>query len=239
MLFGFIRISTFLSVCRVIFPQGTPNTFKVLFSLMLSMMACTNLGLNIKADSMYTLIVYSAMEVLNGFFLGYVTYLALNIIKIAGSLIDNQMGLNMASIYDPSTGSQLTITQQFFYWVSIILLFITNGHHLLLNSIFQSFELIPIGTLPILDNFEYVLKLFIEYFAIGFQIALPVVFTLIMAELILGLISRSVPQLNVMLIGMPLKLLIGIIIILISFPLIINHIQKIISELPKILNGYL
>lgn len=239
MLFGFIRISTFLSVCKVLFPQGTPNTFKVLFSLMLSTMVSINLGLNIEVDNMYILIVYSIMEVLNGFFLGYVTYLALNIVQIAGSLIDNQMGLNMASIYDPATGSQLTLMQRLFYWVAIVLLFVTNGHHLLLNSIFQSFELIPIGTLPIVDNFKYVLKLFIEYFALGFQIALPIVLTLIMAELILGLISRSVPQLNVMLIGMPLKLLIGAIIILISSPLLLNQLQKIISNLPKVLNGYI
>lgn len=239
MIFSFIRISTFLTVCKSIFPPGTPNTFKVLFSLMLSGMVSINLGLNIEVNNMYTLISCSITELLNGLFLGYVTYLALNTVQIAGSLIDNQMGLSMASVYDPASGSQSTLMQRLFYWIAIVLLFVTNGHHLLLNSIFHSFEMIPIGTLPIVDNFQYTLKLFVGYFGIAFQIALPIVLTLIMSELILGLISRSVPQLNVMIIGMPLKLLIGVVIVLISSSFLVNELQKIISNLPKILNGYM
>lgn len=238
MIFSFIRLSTFLATCKSIFPPGTPNTFKVLLSLMLSGLVSLNLGINVPIDNMYTLIAYSATEVLNGLFLGYIAYLALNTVQIAGSLIDNQMGLSMASIYDPQTGAQSTLIQKLFYWVAITLLFVTNGHHLLLNGIFKSFEMIPIGTVPILDNFQYILKLFIEYFAIGFQIALPIILTLIMSDLILGLISRSVPQLNVMIIGMPLKLLVGIIIIFASLPFIGNEINQVILDLPKILNGY-
>ncbi len=238
MIFSFIRLSTFLVVCKSIFPPGTPNTFKALLCLMLSGLVSINLGINIPIDNMYTLITYSAIELLNGLFLGYITYLALNTVQIAGSLIDVQMGLSMASLYDPQTGTQSTLVQRLFYWVSITLLFVTNGHHLLLDGIFRSFEIIPIGTIPIVDNFQYVLKLFVEYFAIGFQIALPIILTLIMSDLILGLISRSVPQLNVMIIGMPLKLLIGIIIIFASLPFISNEIHQLILDLPKILNGY-
>lgn len=239
MLFSFIRISTFLSVCGSIFPSGTPNTFKVLFSFMLSGIISVNLGLNIEADNLYQFIGYVTTEVLNGFFLGYITYLALNVIQIAGSLIDVQIGLSMATIYDPQAGEQTSLIQKLFYWIAICMLFVTNGHHLLLNGIFKSFETIPIGTLPIMDNFQYILSLFVKYFGIGFQIALPVVFTLIMTDLILGLISRSVPQLNVMIIGMPLKLLIGIVVILLFLPFLSNQLSKIISNLPKLLNGYL
>lgn len=238
MLFVFVRLSTFLATCKSMFPPGTPNTFKVMLSLMLSGLISFNLNINVPIDNMFTLITYTAMEVLNGLFLGYVTYLALNAIQIAGSLIDVQMGLSMASLYDPQTGIQSTITQKLFYLLSVALLFATNGHHLLLNGIFRSFDIIPIGTLPIVDNFEYVLTLFIEYFGIAFQIALPIILTLILADLILGLISRSVPQLNVMIIGMPLKLLIGVIVVLASLPFISNEVNRVILDLPEILNGF-
>ena len=239
MFFAFIRISTFLSVCKSIFPQGTPNTFKVLFSLMLSTLAASNLNLDIVTDDMYTVIVYTVTEVLNGFFLGTVTSLVLNTIKIAGSLIDTQIGLSMANIYDPQSGEQTTVIQSFLYWFAIALFFSTNGHHLLLNGIFTSFESIPIGTAPIVNNLDYFIKIFLQQFAIGFQIAFPILFTLILSEAILGLISRSVPQLNVMLIGMPLKLLIGVVVLIVSISLLGNEIKQMIYSLPKILNGYM
>lgn len=239
MFFSFVRISTFLTVCQSIFPQGTPNTFKVLFSFMLSLLVSSNLDLNVDGAGMYTIITYTITEVLNGLFLGYITYMALNVIKIAGSLIDTQMGLSMANIYDPQSGEQATITQSLFYWVAITLFFVTNGHHLLLNGIFKSFETIPIGTAPIVDNLQYLINIFLNQFAIGFQIGFPIVFTLILSDLILGLISRSVPALNVMIIGMPLKILVGLIIILVSLAFIGTEVKDIISNLPKILNGYL
>lgn len=239
MFFSFIRISTFLTVCQSMFPQGTPNTFKVMVCLMLSGLTSFNLNLEIAVNDMFTIISYTATEVLNGLFLGYITYLVFSSIKIAGSLIDNQMGLSMANIYDPQSGEQSTLIQSLFYWCAIAIFFVTNGHHLLLNGIFQSFETIPIGTAPIVDNVQYLLKIFLQQFAIGFQIAFPILLTLLLSELILGLISRSVPQLNVMIIGMPFKILLGIVIIFVSLSFMSNEIKEIICSLPKILNGYL
>lgn len=239
MLFSFVRLSTFLSVCGSVFPPGTPKTFKVLASFMLSAIVSMNLGINIDVDNLYKFITLIITEVLNGFFLGYVTYLALNIIQIAGSLIDTQIGLSMATIYDPQTKNQSSLMQRLFYWLSIALLFATNGHHLLIDGIFKSFETMPIGTLPVLDNVQYILNLFVTYFSIGFQMSIPVVLTLIISDLVLGLISRSVPQLNVMIVGMPLKLLVGIVVILISLPFITNELNKIIANIPKIMNGYM
>lgn len=239
MFFSFVRISTCLTVCKSIFPQGTPNLFKVLFSFMLSMSVATTLNLYIDIKDMYTLVVYTCTELLNGLFLGSITYLVLNTIRITGSLVDAQAGLSMASIYDPHSGEQSTLMQNLFYWLAIALFFATNGHLLLLNALFKSFELIPIGTAPIVNNFEYLLKIFTEHFAIGFQIGFPIMLTLILSDLILGLISRSVPQLNVMIIGMPLKLLVSVVVILISLSFLSGGIKDMIYSLPKILNGYL
>ena len=239
MFFAFVRISTFLASCNSIFPQGTPNTFKVLVCFMLSALVSTNLNLNVVTNDMYTVIVYTITELLNGLFLGYVTYLVIHSIKIAGSLIDNQIGLSMASIYDPQSGEQATLIQNLFYWFTIIIFFVTNGHHLVLNGVIESFQSIPIGTAPIVDNFQYLMKLFSQQFAIGFQIGFPIILTLILSDFILGLISRSVPQLNVMIIGMPLKLLFGLVIILISLGFMGNEIKTMLFTIPKILNGYL
>jgi flagellar biosynthetic protein FliR/FlhB len=238
MLFTFVRVTTFLVACKSIFPANTPNTFKVMLGLMLSVMISVNLNISVGYSDMYMVVSYSVMEFVNGLFLGFVTYVALNIVQVAGSLIDTQMGLSMSRIYDAQNGAQSTLIQNLFYWIMVLLFFITNGHHLLINGLVKSFEIIPIGSMPIVDNIQYVITIFVEYFSVAFQIALPILLTLIMSDLILGLISRSVPQLNVMIIGMPLKMLIGIIILLVSLSFIGNEMEKIISDLPGLMNGY-
>lgn len=239
MLFVFIRLSTFFTTCKNIFPQGTPNIFKVMLCVMMSGIISINLGISVNVDSMYLLMLYCIAEFINGLFFGYVVNLAFSSVKIAGNLIDTQMGLSMANIYDPQTGTQSTLMQSLFNLFAGTLLFVTNGHHLLFGAVFKSFEIISIGSLPIANNLEYVMKIFAKYFCLGFQIAIPVVITLILSDLILALISRSIPQLNVMIIGMPLKLLIGIIIVFVLIPVLSSSIKEMIAALPKILNGYI
>lgn len=238
MIFTFVRVTTFLVSCKSIFPSNTPNTFKVMLGLMLSVMISFNLGINVPCDDMYVFISYSIMEFINGLFLGYVTYTALHIVQVAGSLIDVQMGLSMSRVYDEQNGLQSTLMQNLFFWITILLFFSTNGHHLLINGLVKSFETIPVGSMPIIDNIQYLITVFVEYFSIAFQIALPVIITLIMSDLILGLISRSVPQLNVMIMGMPLKMLVGLALIFVSLSFVGNEIGKIVSDLPGLMNGY-
>lgn len=80
-----------------------------------------------------------------------------------------------------------------------------DGHHVLIRGIRYSFELIPIGKPFVDNNIDYIINIFVQCFLTGFKIAIPIVLCLLMADFILGLISRSVPQLNVMIVGMPLK----------------------------------
>lgn len=112
-----------------------------------------------------------------------------------------------------------------------------DGHHVLIRGIRYSFELIPIGKSFVDNNIDYIINIFVQCFLTGFKIAIPIVLCLLMADFILGLISRSVPQLNVMIIGMPLKILVGIALFIISIPLIVNQISHLLSQIPKMYEG--
>ena len=109
----------------------------------------------------------------------------------------------------------------------------------MINSILNSFEIIPIGYSIIDNNFGYIMKVFIEYFIIGIKIASPIVLILIVTDLITGIISRSISGLNVMIIGMPLKMLVGLIFIIAALPFVINEIQEIFKGLGNVLDGSL
>lgn len=239
MILVFIRLITFFSSMNVIFPSGTPNIFKVGLSLFLSVVISFTINVDVNIASAADLINYSIMETTTGLVLGFITSICFNSLKIGGSLIDQQLGLSMVNIYDPNSKSQSTLIENIMYWMGIIIFFSMNGHHRLIEGIQQSFKLVPIGESILSNNFTYVINVFVEYFIIGFKIAAPIIVALIITDLIMGLISRSVPQLNVMIIGMPLKILVGIMFFIIALPFILSEIHNLFNKIPDILDGTL
>lgn len=237
MIFAFLRITSFFTSSNVIFPKGTPNTFKIALCLFFSVIISLNVGVNISIDSMYMLISYGIIEVLTGLFLGYITSICFNSIKIGGQLIDTQMGLSMASIYDSTTQTETTLMGNLTYWIGVLIFFSMNGHHVLIEGLQYSFQIIEVGTPIIANNFDYLLKIFVKYFVIGFKISVPIVLALIISEVVMGLVSRSVPQFNVMILGMPMKILVGVIFFLTSLPFIVNESYNIFGALAQILSG--
>lgn len=239
MIFVFIRILTFFSCINVIFPNGTPKVFKVMFSIFISFIISPFIQADIAVHSLSQLIIYALMETLTGLVFGFITNMCFNSLKIAGSLIDQQLGLSMASIYDPNTNTQNTLIETILYWLGVMIFFSMNGHHQLIAGIQNSFNLVKVGQLILSGNFDYVINVFVQCFIIGIKIAVPMILSLLIAELLIGFISKSVPQLNVMVVSMPLKLLMGIIFIMIALPFLINKMHHLFNQIPSILDGTL
>ena len=239
MIFVFIRLTSFFASINIIFPSGTPNMFKVAFSIFMSVIVSFTVNVDVNIATTLDLINYIVMEITTGLVLGYITSICFNSLKIAGSLIDQQIGISMANIYDPNSKEQSTIIEDIMYWMGIMIFFSMNGHHRLIEGIQQSFKLIPIGESILSNNFTYIINVFVQCFIIGFKIAVPIVLALIITDLIMGLISRSVPQLNVMVIGMPLKVLVGVMFFIIALPFILNEVHNLLNKIPDILDGTL
>ncbi|MEI3045134.1 MAG: fused FliR family export protein/FlhB family type III secretion system protein [Romboutsia timonensis] len=239
MIFVFIRILTFLGCINVIFPSGTPKVFKVMFSIFISFIISPFIQADIAVHSLSQLIIYALMETLTGLVFGFITNMCFNSLKIAGSLIDQQLGLSMASIYDPNTNTQNTLIETILYWLGVMIFFSMNGHHQLIAGIQNSFNLVKVGQLILSGNFDYVINVFVQCFIIGIKIAVPMILSLLIAELLIGFISKSAPQLNVMVVSMPLKLLMGIIFIMIALPFLINKMHHLFNQIPSILDGTL
>lgn len=237
MIFAFLRITSFFTSSNILFPQGTPNSFKVSLCLFLSVILSLNTGINVNVESMHMLVSYGIIEVLTGLFLGYITSICFNAIKIGGQLIDTQMGLSMATIYDSTSQSQTTLMGNIIYWMGVLIFFAMNGHHVLIEGLQYSFKIIEIGTPVIANNFDYLLRIFLEYFVIGFKISIPVTLALLISELVMGLVSRSVPQFNVMIMGMPMKILVGTLFVLTALPFVVNEIHELFNALSQILSG--
>ena len=158
---------------------------------------------------------------------------------MVGKLIDGQMGLSMASTYDPNTQSQATLMENLIYFVGLVVFFSIDAHHIVINSMQNSFKIIPVGYSIIDYNFTYILSIFTQYFIMGLKMAIPLIVVLIVTDIITGIISRSISGLNVMIIGAPLKILVGIIFLLIALPFILNGMKDMIKHLKDVIEGTL
>jgi flagellar biosynthesis protein FliR/FlhB len=237
-LFIFLRMVTFFTMVPVLFPKGTPNTLKMLFTLLISFILLPGVnssGIAGAINNNYVLILYCVNEVITGLILGYLTSLCFNIVRMAGQLMDMQMGFAMLSMFDPTSNSNVTLLERLLYWVSLIMFLIIDGHHMLLRALVESFNAVGIGkSILFQDTIMYVINTFIQYFALGLKIAIPIVLIIIITDLTLGLIARTVPQLNVMVLGLPIKIIVGLTCFSFALPFIIKAIVYSFNYLPDI-----
>lgn len=161
-----------------------------------------------------------AKEFIVGLTIGFVAYLAFTAIYVAGEIIDMQIGFGVVNVLDPISNIQVPITSNVYFMLAMLIYLAVNGHYALIRALFDSYNIVPLGSAvfnsAMVDN---VMALFASIFSIGFKIAAPVIAAILVTDIALGTISRMVPQLNVFVIGLPLKIFIGLIILVITIPM--------------------
>ncbi|WP_318507769.1 flagellar biosynthetic protein FliR [Bacillus sp. T3] len=209
----FVRISTFLVTAPIFTSRQIPNTYKVGLSVLLSSL-CAGMVKEIQVETWsYGLLSLMILkEFLVGLVLGMVASFIFYAVQMAGSLMDFLIGFSMASLYDPSFGTNTQLTGRFKNILAFLVLFAIDGHHILLQGILTSFDWVSIGsTIPSwMDGrlSTFLLECVSQMFMIGFMMAAPIVGTLFLVDIALGIVSRTVPQMNMFSIFPPLKILI-------------------------------
>lgn len=240
LLLVFIRLLTYFITVPIFLPKGTPNTVKIAFTGIIAFMLTP--GINYTAASAintnYMLAGSIICEVVTGLTLGYITNLCFFSIKMAGQLMDIQIGLSMITMFDPSSSSNTTLLENILYWFSLVTLLIIDGHHILIKSLIESFSIVNIGSFILnQQSIMVIIKAFIEFFAIGFKIAIPIVLIVLLTDITMGLVARTVPQLNVMILGLPVKMLVGLSCVAFALPIILKMIITSFNTLPEVLKG--
>lgn len=223
------RVTAFFVTLPLFSYKAIPTTQRIIFGAVLAwMMAYTIEFPEIAIDGTYLLLVMK--EAMVGLFIGIIAYIIMAEIQIAGGFIDFQMGFAIANIIDPQTGAQSPLLGQFFNSLAILLLLALNGHHLLLDGIFYSYQYMPIDQVwPAFGSelvAEFVVTTFAASFAIAFQMSIPIVATLFLVDLALGITARTVPQLNIFVVGFPIKIGVSFLVLLIMMGVMIAVMQK-------------
>lgn len=193
----------------------------------------------LQIDGYFIMLIFK--EAMVGLLIGLVAYMIFAAIQIAGGFIDFQMGFAIANVIDPHTGAQSPLMGQYLYTFALLFLLAINGHHLLLDGIFYSYEFIPMdqATLPFGNEnvLEFVLKAFSTMFIIAFQMSMPVVGALFLVDIALGIIARTVPQLNVFVVGLPLKVGVSFIVLFIAMSMIFMLVGELVDNVVYTMRG--
>ncbi len=172
-------------------------------------------------------------EVAIGFLIGFVCQILFGAVQAAGEIVDLQMGLSIASAFDPSTGAVTSIVGKLFFYLALVMFVMLNGHHMVLSAVYQSFRVIPVGTfIHISGNLVTQLTMLVaSMLLIALQLAVPALLLIFLFDFSLGIISRVAPQVNVFQLGFQMKPTIGLIAILFSTPFLITHISNMIAQM--------
>lgn len=228
----FVRVSAFFVTIPLFSYKTIPSQLKIVLAFVLSWMMYYTFSIEaftINGD--YLLLVLK--EAIVGLVLGLVVYIVFSAVQIAGGFIDFQMGFAMANIVDPQTGAQSPLMGQFFNFLLLLVFLAINGHHLVLDGIFYSYQFMPIDQFfpkfGDVESIEYIMKLFVAVFAIAFQMSAPIIATLFLVTLALGITGKTVPQLNIFVVGFPIKIAVGFILLVTMMGVMVEVMEKVIE----------
>jgi flagellar biosynthetic protein FliR len=222
----FVRISTIMALMPVFGSQSIPVQAKVAFWLILSLIIYQiypSKGAIILQSPHFAGFILSVLkEIVFGLFIGFVSSLLFTAIQFGGWLIDSEIGFGFVELVDPFNEEPVTVFGQFQVIIFTILFLLFNGHYFFILAIKQSFEIIPLAGLKF-ENAGIITSLvtiFSGIFICAIKFAAPIFVTLLITEVALGVVARTVPQINIFFVGMPLKIVVGLLTAILVLPML-------------------
>ena len=209
-----MRVATAMTIAVVIFPVVDQHTIVEAPASVLS----------------YGLSVLS--ELFIGWLIGLVSYVALISISMAGKIMDLQVGYAMVQVMDPTSGQQNALIGSFLYNLAVIIFLVTDGHHFLLSGLVESFQMIPITGLNLdTDIVDLMVDFTNGIFVSGMKVAIPVTFAILLTNVGLGILARTMPQLNIFVVGVPMHLVIGTFVLALLIPFYVVFLDVLFNEM--------
>ena len=217
-----IRITSFVIGAPIFGYQTIPMKIRLAIGLVLSLAAIQTvpvIELNYVGILGFSVLVLKEMIV--GLTIGFMCNMCTYIVSFAGQLMDMEMGLSMASTFDPLTNIQISISGNLYVYLVMLMMLISNMHYKILQAILDTFTYFNVGQAVFDGNLqETAVEFIVNFFLVGFRIVLPVFACMLVINVVLGVLSRAIPQMNMFVVGIQIKVLVGIVILLIIVPTI-------------------
>lgn len=215
----FIRVLCFIYVAPFFSMSNTPRNVRVGLSFFVAFLLYFSVPRVV--IEYHTLVGYSVIvlkEIVTGFLIGFAANLCTTIVTFAGRVADMEMGLSMASLMDPATRNDSTITGVYYNYMVLLMLIISGMHRYLLKALAETFILIPVNGVVLRG--ENLLSSMIEfmgnYIIVGFRICLPIFAVMLILNCVLGILAKVSPQLNMFAVGIQMKVLTGLTVLFVT-----------------------
>lgn len=231
-----IRLASFVFAAPFFNMANVPQRVKIGFSFCLTILVYSLFpDMSVEYNGMIEYAIIVVQEVIVGIMLGLISSLCVQIIMFAGKIIDMDIGISMAQLYDPTTRMQVGIMGNFYYYMMMLLLIISGMHQYLVAAIVETYKVIPIGGVKFSASvYTTIIGFMSDYFIIGFRIALPVFASILMLNCVLAILARIAPQMNMFVVGMQLKIFTGIFVILFTISMLPSISNFILDEIEKL-----
>ena len=240
-----IRISGFIVTWPVFGVNLIPSPAKILLGLAISILIFPVIkwdGVSGQLDSL--VIVWLAVrELFIGLVTGFLARMFFYVFNIFGEIVSVSMGIASAQLFNPALDSRATAMEQFQVALATLFFLAINGHHLFLSGIIDTFRLIPLDPggldLMALKSMGVIVQ---DVMIIGVQLSAPVLISILFMNLSMAVIGRAVPQINVLITSLPVNILVGFVVLIVTVPIVIWQMNDIMelttTRLFQILRGF-
>jgi flagellar biosynthetic protein FliR len=231
----FLRVSAMIVTIPVISDASVPVQIKAALSILISLIIFPLVLPNIPEPANYQVLILMyrmAGEVMIGLIIGFAARFVFAGIQMAGDMIGFQMGLSVANVIDPMTNQQVSTIAELQYLIAMLVFLAVDAHHFFFSAIIQSYSVLN----PLTFHFsgqlmQSIFEFSQEMFVIAVKLGAPLMAVMLFTNVGLGIIARTVPQMNIFIVGFPLQISIGLIFLGLSAPLLVKMTQGLFAGL--------
>jgi len=232
----FFRVGAILLTLPVFGSASVPSVFKIGLSFAIALLLYPIL--NLEGFPVQLSIIHLSLGMISEIIMGVIIGLSVSMVfagvQLAGQLIGLQMGLAMANIVDPSTSEQLPLLGELNNIIAILIFLTINAHHWFIQGVADSFRLVP----PFAFHFsnitmEQVVNLGGNLFVIAIKVGAPVIAALFLMSVAFGVAARTVPQMNIFFVALPIQILVGFLFLAFSLPYLLTFMKTVFTGLEQ------
>jgi flagellar biosynthetic protein FliR len=232
-LLGFTRTSGLVVTAPIFQSRSVPIPVKVVISFALALVIAP--FIRVQADfiryPLGVVILILLQEVLVGLIIGFIANFAFYAVQLGGYFFDVSLGFGVVNIIDPNSGTEMPLLGQLNYLIAMVVFLAINAHHSVILALIKSYEIVGPGMLTLKkETTGVVLSAFSGMFLLGFRIGLPIIGAIFLTDVALGIISKLLPQINVFMIGFPVKILLGLMMLMLFLPVYIMVLETVFAN---------
>lgn len=227
-----IRLSALFVAWPVFGEQQVPMQIKILSSLAIAFLIFPSISVpqSTLEEINKALPFMVIREVIIGLLFGYIARFFFFAFAMAGEIISVTMGLASSQMFNPTLGAQSSATSQFYLALATLFFLATNGHHLLLAGLVQSFEFLPISAQWFAtQEFYNFAKAGQEILVIGLKLSAPILISILVVNVVLGICGKTVPQMNVLVTSFAVNIFVGLAILIVSLPFFMDQMGVVLE----------